>query len=213
MNVTRNDRLAETLLDEMMKEISEDREGQHPSVTDLIGCLTKSYYDTEETNTLTLNFKTKLFFLIGLGLERNLLVSRKKYPIYGETDGIHWHVDSLDEGLLELKSTRMSPKTIEEGKWSDRWMRQVKSYLRANNLLHVDFAIIFLIQPDFIAYRLTFSQFELDTHWEWMKSRRDVWNQAKATRTPPKAFAWNEEWECKECPYKLLCELKGSMGE
>lgn len=184
----------------------------HPSVTDLIGCLTKSYYDTEPTNHLEPNDKTKLFFTIGLGLERNLLVLRKETPIYGETDGIHWHVDSLDGGLIELKSTRANPNKGEGG-ISDRWQRQIKSYLKANNLREVDIAVIYLIQPEFIVWHITFDQWELDTHWEWMKQRRDVWNEAKATRTPPQAFRWNEEWECKECPYKILCELNSSMGK
>lgn len=198
----------------MMAEIKEDREGQHPSVTDLIGCLTKSYYDTDASNNLEPTDKVKLYFTIGLGLERNLLVSRKNKPIYGETDGIHWHVDSLDEGILELKSTRMSPKNHLEGyDFSERWLRQMKSYLRANGLKEVDLAILYLIQPDFHVFRLSFSDFELDTHWEWMKMRRDVWNEAKLTKTPPKAFTWNEDWECKDCVYKLLCELNASIGK
>lgn len=212
MNVTRNDKLASTLLSEMMSEINENRTGMHPSVTDLIGCLTKSYYDTEPGNHLEPNDKTKLFFVIGLGLERNLLVLRKETPTYGETDGIHWHVDSLDGGLIELKSTRANPNKGENG-ISDRYQLQIKSYLKANNLREVDLAIIYLIQPEFIVWHITFDQWELDTHWEWMKQRRDVWNEAKASRTPPKAFTWNQEWECKECPYKILCELNSSMGK
>lgn len=211
MNVTRNDALTSELLREMFEETRENREGQHPSVTDLIGCLTKSYYDTEPGNDLEPNDKTKLYFLIGLGLERALLVSRKGMPTYGETDGIHWHVDSLDAGLLELKSTRANPNKGADG-FSERWLKQIRSYLKANDLHEVDLAIIYLIQPDFTVYRITFDQWELDTHWEWMKTRRDVWNMAKATKTPPKAFKWNEDWECKECAYKVICELNANLG-
>lgn len=213
MNVVRNDGLARELLAEMWEEIQEDRTGQHPSVTDLIGCLTKSYYDTEETNTLEHNDKTKMFFLIGLGLERALLVKRKETPVAGVTDGIYWHVDSIDQGLLEVKSTRANPKRIEGGDWNERWMRQIKSYLKGVGETHADFAIVYIIQAQLDAYRLTFSQFEIDTHWEWMKVRRDVWVKAKADKKSPKAFHWNEKWECDECPYKVLCELKASMGE
>lgn len=211
MQVTRNEQLASTLLDEMMKEISEDRAGMHPSVSDLIGCLTKSYYDTEPGGNLEPNDKTKLYFTIGLGLERNLLVSRKETPVYGVTDGIHWHVDSLDGGLIELKSTRANPSKGEGG-ISDRWLRQIKSYLKANDLTEVDLAVIYLIQPDFIVWHLSFEQWELDEHWRWMQNRKDMWETAKATRTPIPAFSTNEDWECKDCAYKLLCELNASMG-
>lgn len=211
MNVTRNDYLATELLREMMAEIKENRGGQHPSVTDLIGCLTKSYYDTEPDNELEPTDKTKLFFLIGLGLERALLVSRKNVPIYGETEGIHWHVDSLDHGLLELKSTRANPNKGSDG-LSARWHKQIKSYLKANNLREVDLAVIYLIQPEFIVWHISYEQWELDIHWDWMQSRRLVWNEAKATKTPPKAFQWNEQWECKDCAYKILCELNSGLG-
>lgn len=211
MNVTRNDYLATELLREMMAEIKENRGGQHPSVTDLIGCLTKSYYDTEPDNELEPTDKTKLFFVIGLGLERALLVSRKNVPIYGETEGIHWHVDSLDHGLLELKSTRANPNKGSDG-FSDRWHKQIKSYLKANNLREVDLAVIYLIQPEFIVWHISYEQWELDIHWDWMQSRRLVWNEAKATKTPPKAFQWNEQWECKDCAYKILCELNSGLG-
>lgn len=211
VNVTRNDHLASVLLDEMMEGIAEDRTNMHPSVSDLIGCLTKSYYDTEPDNKLGLNDKTKLYFLIGLGLERVLLIDRKKEPIYGETEGIHWHVDSIDEGLLELKSTRASPAKGPDG-FSARWLNQIKGYLSANGIREVDLAIVHLVQPEFVVWHLSFDQWELDMHWDWLKSRRDVWNEAKATKTPPKAFAWNEEWECKECAYKLICTLNKDLG-
>jgi len=201
----------------MMEEIKENREGQHPSVTDLIDCLTKTYYDSEPSNHLEINNKTKLYFLIGLGLERSLLVSRKKLPIYGVTEGIHWHVDSLDEGLLELKSTRISPKNAPDN-FSQRWMKQVKSYLVANGLKECDLAVIYLVQPEFVVWHLAFDSMELDIHWEWMKRRRDVWNEAKTTRVPPKAYEWNAEggpnsWDCKECSYKIICELNKGMGK
>lgn len=219
MKVQRNDHLASELLSEMMRDIAGDREGMHPSVTDLIGCLTKAWYDNEAGGRAKIEptDRTKLYFIIGLGLERALLVDRKVTPTYGETDGIHWHVDSLNsggarDGLLELKSTRANPNKGEEG-LSDRYIKQVKSYLAANKLREVDLAIIYLIQPEFIVWHITFDQFELDMHWEWMKYRRDEYNRAKAANEPPKAFQWNEEWECKDCAYKILCELNQSLGK
>jgi hypothetical protein len=208
--VTKNDQLTHELLDELMQEINEDRSGMHPSVTDLIDCLTKTYYNAQ-VDRPGYTFRTKLYFLIGLGLERALLVKRKGEPTYGITDGIHWHVDSVDQGLLELKSTRANPNKGEDG-FSGRWLKQVKSYLSALNRRTADLVVIYLIQPELIAYRLTFEQMELDMNWEVMKGRRDVWNRHQELGTSPKAFTYNEEWECKDCVYKLICETKSRMG-
>lgn len=210
MRVTKNDRLAQTLLSEMMDEINENREGQHPSITDLIDCLTKTFYNTY--SPVEHSEKTKLYFLIGLGLERSLLIKRKGQPTYGETEGIHWHVDSVDEGLLELKSTRKNPKQGEEG-WSERWLKQIKGYLRAIGENEADLAVVYLIQPEFHVWRITFDKLELDIHWNWLQQRRAVWETAKATNIPPKAFTYNESWECEGCQYKVLCDIKSRRGE
>lgn len=202
--------LEDKLLDEMMEEIEEDRTAMHPSVTDLIDCLTKTYYNAQSARPPHTK-RTKLYFLIGLGLERALLVKRKGEPTYGVTEGIHWHVDSLDEGLIELKSTRANPNKGEDG-FSERWLRQIKSYLSAIGQGTVDLAIVYLIQPEFAVYRLTFDQHELDMNWSWMKLRRDVWNRHQEEGTSPKAFTYNEDWECRDCAYKLICETKSRMG-
>lgn len=210
MLVTKNEQLAEQLLDELMEEINEDREGMHPSVTDLIGCLTRSYYDAQ-TSKAAHTTKTKLYFLIGLGLERALLVKRKGVSTYGVTEGVHWHVDSIDHGLLEMKSTRANPARGSDG-FSERWLKQIKSYLKATGGLDCDLVIVYLIQPAFEVFRLSFTQVEIDTHWAWMMKRKWVWEEHQNLGTSPKAFTYNEPWECRDCAYKLICETKQRMG-
>lgn len=212
LNIKKNDELASSLLREMYREYSEDRAGMHPSVSDLIYCLTKSYYNSLEVGKLEPPDKTKLYFLIGLGLEASLLTARKLKQTYGTYEGIHYHVDSQDQGLLELKSTRMSPKTIEEKGPSAGWIKQAKSYCKATGVTSFDLAIVHLIQPQFDVYRVSFEQRELDSHWEWMLERKQVWDRAKEVGEAPAAFQHNEEWECKECPYLLVCQTKNRMG-
>jgi len=201
-----NDQLTEDLLDELMEEIDEDRTDMHPSVTDLINCLTKSYFDNLQK--LPLTTKTKVFFFVGLGLERALLLKRKGIPTYGKTEGIHWHVDSLDHGLLELKSTRAGKKRHLEEDFPWRYMAQVKSYLKATGNTEVDLAVVYLIQADFQVYHLTFTQDEIDDHWFWMQSRKAVWDKAIEDKEAPESFKWNQEWECKDCQYKIICDLR-----
>lgn len=211
MRVTHNDALAETLLNELMKEIDENRKSMHPSVTDLIYCLTKSYYNTQEDRPGH-SFKTKLYFLIGLGLERSLLTARKGQPTYGVFEGIHYHLDSIDEGLLELKSTRANPKKMEAGEFSESWLRQAKSYCKAVGVTEFDLAVVFIIQPEFTVYRIKFDQREIDDHWAWMKARQEVWETAVKTNEAPASFQYNEQWECRDCAYLLLCQTRNRLG-
>lgn len=211
VTIQENTHLTSKLLAEMMENISEDRSAQHPSVTDLIDCLTKTFYNSEMGSALEYTDQTKAFFLIGLGLESALLARRKEQPVYGEKDGIHYHVDSLDDGLIEVKSTRASVKNTEAG-MSERWLRQIKSYAVTTGRQHLDVAVVYLIPGEFKVYRVVFEPVELEVHWQWMQHRRDVWNQAKLTQTPPEAFKWNEDWECKGCQYKMICDMKAARG-
>lgn len=210
MKIQVNDRLAETTLDEMMAEIEEDRTGMHPSVTDLVYCLTKSYLN--RFSPAKFSRRTKTFFFIGLGLERALLVARKKQETYGESLGIHYHVDSRDEGLFELKSTRASKKKMDEGEFPESWLKQIKSYLNLIGGNTVDLGVVFLIPGEFEVYRLTFEARELEENQWWLLSRRDVYNAAVENEEVPEPFKYNQDWECADCQYNIFCKLKTGLG-
>lgn len=205
MHVQKNDQLGNDLLDEMMAEIEEDRSGMHPSVTDLIYCLTKGFFS--QYQPIVHNPQTKMFFITGLGLERALLAKRKEQALYGEFEGIHYHVDSKDDTLIELKSTRMSQKVLEERGFPDNWLVQTKSYCKAVGVNKVDLAVIFLIPAKLEVYHITYEDWELDENWALMKARRDRWNQAVAEGVPPEPFKWNQEYECKDCQYSMTCRV------
>lgn len=216
MIVQNNPELASQLLSEMMEHIKEDRTGQHPSITDLIDCLTKTYYNEEQGQALDYTDQTKVFFLIGIGLEKAILPRRKEQPIHGEKEGIYYHMDSIDRGLVEVKSTRSSVKNVET-EFSPRWLKQVKGYLWAIDERVVDIAVVYLIPGDFRVYRVTFDQMEIKLAGDWLRHRRDVWNAAKATGQAPKAYAYNDgesknSWECKGCQYTMVCQVRSSMG-
>lgn len=210
VNIKPNDELANKLLSEMMSDIAEDRSNQ-PSVTTLIDCLTKTFYNQQMGSALEYTDQTKMYFLIGLGLEQALLTRRKEQTTHGVKDGIYFHVDSIDDGLIEVKSTRSSVKNT-EANFSTRWLRQTMSYAVALGVTFLDVAVVYLIPAEFKVYRVEFDEIELAMHWAWMETRRDVWNQARETETSPKAFHWNEEWECKGCQYKIVCDMKAGRG-
>lgn len=220
LQILHNDQLTTELLDEFMESYAEDRTGQHPSVSDLIHCITRSYYDAQQP--VVHSNQTKVYFLIGLGLEEAILGRRQRVNKSGQYNGVYYHLDSLDAGWFELKSTRSSPNPSKDGSkpggaegylQNGFALRQFLSYAKTQNRTELDLGIIWLIQGGFDVYRVQFTQEEVDTNWEWISIRRDVYNEAVSTGVPPKAFAWNEDWECKNCSYQMMCayqQLKGN---
>ena len=202
MRFQRNEGLEESLLDEMLERNRDER--VQPSVTTLIYCLTKGYYDN--TMKIQPSRKTKLYFVIGLGLE-SVLVKPKGIQAEGERDGIHYHIDSLDyESLFELKSTRQGPKST-PNEFSPAWHKQIKGYLYASDSgTKATLAVLHIIQPGIAVWELEYEQGEIDYNWAWLLERKVVWDQAIETNTPPTPFQYNEDWECRECVYKTLCE-------
>ena len=63
-------------------------------------------------------------------------------------------------------------------------------------------------RPTLQAWKLEFTQEELDKFWEWMKARRDAYEDIlKTGRLVPSvcALASGQEWECKFCNYQEEC--------
>lgn len=227
MNFTRNDQLAEELLRKIAKsQQGEDRTFQHPSVTDLIQCLTKSFYNMQEP--VEESAQTNLYYLIGLGVEKALIGGLQHTKANGEFEGVFYHLDSLDAGSaeggwFELKTTRISPDATKNNPLSgiERYLapghgfglNQILAYAKTQNLRELDFGIVYLIQAKFEVWRVSFTQEEIDTHWEWMQIRKGVFNKAMEDNWPPEQYQWNQDWECKNCSYVLRCELKQRLED
>ncbi len=212
MLITKNDQLAHELLAEFGQRYAEDRTRQHPSVGDLIRCVTRSFYDMHQPVEQT--DQTNVYFLIGLGLEEAILGQRQQLKRNGAYDGVYYHLDSLDAGWFELKSTRISPTARKDGSspgGAEGYLqhgfalRQFLSYAKTQGLTELDLGIIWLVQGQFDVYHVTFSQEEVDTNWEWLVQRRDVFNAAMEAGVAPTAFKYNETWECTGCQYNMLC--------
>ena len=214
LQVSKNDALASKLLDEMVEEKLEDRTGQHPSVTDLLRCLTASWWDAHRK--VEHGKKKEIFFLIGIGLEKSLLAARKQNPTAGETDGIYWHIDDNDDGLIEVKSYRGSLKKVEQADGSfqlpDYYVQQVKSYCVMLGVNQCDLGIIYIIPAEFEVYHIEFDDLELGLHRRWLMARRDVWLVAEAKDKAPESYKHNQDWECRDCQYKLLCQTRKQDG-
>ena len=208
MIVTRRETFDEILLDEMMEEIL-DNTRTHPSVTDLIYCLTKNWLNAKRTSPREFSRQTKLFFAIGLGMEANMLKKRKEEQTAGVYRGVSYHVDSLDGGLVEFKTTRASMKNYPDA-IPLAHIRQMLSYLKATGNSKVMYSVLFLIPAELATWELEFTPEEIDKNWEWMELRKEVWEEADRTLQAPESFKYQEQWECKNCSYLTLCQARTS---
>jgi CRISPR/Cas system-associated exonuclease Cas4 (RecB family) len=207
MYYQRDDYLGEQLLTEAWEEF-EDSTREHPSVTDLIYCLTRKYYDVTNPGVVEVSPQTKMMFIIGLGLESVLLTKRRMVFAAGEKYGIHYHIDSLDRDVLvELKTTRMSAKTTPD-QFPESWVTQLKSYCYLAETTQAKVAVLHIIPPALNTWEIQFTREELDDHWEWMLKRKRVWDKAVETEIAPAPFVYNLDWECKNCAYKIVCDLQ-----
>ena len=206
MEISRRETFEEVLLNEMMLEVL-DNTRTHPSVTDLIYCLTKNWLNAKRTKPQQLSRQTKLFFAIGLGMEDNMLKQRKNVLASGVYNGVSYHADSIDDELVEFKTTRTNPAKYPEG-IPLHHLRQMMTYLKAVGKTRVMYSVLFLIQADLHVYELTFTQEEIDKNWEWIELRKQVWEEADRTLQAPESFKHNESWECLRCDFKTLCTAR-----
>lgn len=225
MKSSRDTFYEDTILNALMDEIYEDREDQFPGVTSLIYCITKTYWEQKHGKAEP-DRTTKLYFSIGLGLERALLKEQKLTgELSGEHEGIFYHIDGLavDE-VVELKSTRISNRTkIDksitkrvDGNYRDvdfidmpeSWIRQIMAYCKVKNTLKAKLVVIHVIQPDIRVWDVEFTQKEIDTNWEWLQKRRQVLWLGLENNRPPTPFEYNMDWECEKCPWALLCGVE-----
>lgn len=201
-----------TLMHEDMKDPS--RSAQIPSVSGLIKCLTKYYYDNNSNaaKTAVPSRRLLMLFATGLGLESQLLRGRQFNQVL-QVDGIWGHYDHLQDGdlLFELKSTRISSKRPPEDLPYDK---QIKSYFKMTGARKLYLTVLHLMGgyqppfPDLVVWDVEFDDKEVEDHWNWMKERRDVYAAAVEAGVAPKQFTYNDEYECEECPYKAICDLR-----
>lgn len=202
-----NPQLADQLLEELAKDI--DRELPIPTVTELIYCLTRGWFDRK--NPLPRAPKTTCMFAIGVGLGEVLLKGLRT-EIAGELEGIHYHVDFLmpDGRLGELKSTRYSVKKPPE-QWSTGWHKQLLAYMKVRETLEAVYSAIYVIPAEFHAWEVTAEQADVSGNWTWLQARRVVYMNHIENNTLPTPFAHNENWECGGCQYKVLCDAEVAL--
>ena len=206
-----NPQLGDTMLSMIAEDMKLDK--PLPHVTELIYCLTRSYYD--RFDYIPLAPKEVVLFSIGVELGKGLL-RKHRQEVDGVLDGIHFSIDFMglssevdtpaEQGVLgELKSTRQSPKK-DPRDFPDTWRQQLLAYMKANNSLEAIYTVIY-VQPAVLkTWEVTATQQEVDENWDWMKERRETYMDFISKGEPPTPFKYNKEWECKYCRYRIVCD-------
>lgn len=216
MQFKRDESLEDELLDEMVVSFYEPDRKQ-PSVSGMIRCITRTYYENEVSldNKPSLSRREKQLFYTGLALEKVALIGRQ-HILKGEFEGIQWHIDHLgtENDFIEFKSTRIKMVHDDNPTVSNHWQKQVLAYFKALGITQGHFVMLHVTGdykppfPDIRAYKVITTQEEIDANWTWIQQRAISYLKAVKEREPPTPFEWNEDWECRECPWKALCNAR-----
>lgn len=207
-----NTALADRLLGLIAEEMKLDK--PEPHVTQLIYCLTKGWMD--KYDPLPLTAKETCLFSIGVKMGEILLAPHAQ-EVEGELEGIHFSIDFVTEDsasgrsieadrLGELKSTRMGTRKHPDD-FPPGWHKQLLAYMKTAGSLHATYAIMYVIPAVFRTWEVSATQEEIDTNWTWLQARKVIYMEFIEAGTRPTPFEYNEPWECKNCRYKLICDL------
>ena len=226
MDWSRNEQLEDTIIDGMTNDMY-DGDRHQPSVTGMIYCLTKTFYenemvlpDSDGRRIPPRSKSTQLLFTTGLALEKVLLGDRQVSE-GGEYDGIQWHVDHFNTNdFIEIKTTRArTNKDPNKPYTSDGWIKQILSYCKVKGITEGDLVILHLLggggspMPDLLAWHFTATQQEIDDNWAWIQRRAIVYYKALLDNEPPKPFQFNMDWECRDCNWLHLCNARKTVGD
>lgn len=206
-----NPELSRLALDHLasLYKIKDKREGIHLST--LVYCLTRSFFD--QLASVEPTDEEVMLFALGYGLQDVLTPQEAESPVY-EKDGITYRPDfvlKLDGSLGEIKTTRMSLKTLEDH-LSETWVEYIMGgcYIREETSYNL---MVLLMMgnyhppfPMIHSETLVFEKQELQANWDYLLERKDVYEEALASNQPPQPFHWCKDWECKNCRYKLQCQ-------
>ena len=226
MDWIRNTQLEDTILDDMTDAMY-DGDRHQPSVSGMIYCLTKTFYENEMIvpdeqgrRIPPRSRTTQLLFTTGLAFEK-VLMGDKQVSEGGTYEGIQWHVDHFDFGeLVEIKSTRAGTnKDPKKPYTSDGWLKQILAYCKVKGVNEGNLVILHMFGsgsppfPDLLAWHFTASQQEIDDNWTWIQQRAINYQHAVLTGEPPAPFQYNMDWECRDCTWKTVCDTRKAVGD
>lgn len=224
MKITKDDEFKKWIINEIVQREFNVRAGVHCS--DLIYCLNKQAL--RRVMPLPSTEHEVLTFSLGWASQR-WLTGKLKDEDTIEVDGIQVTPDCLwDCRPWELKATfTSSERDISE---NDSWLKQIMAQCYVTKTLEARLTRLELMgnwksifgkreekgkpenqKPTLSAFKLEFSQDELDSNWLWLRARKSLFDALLKDTAPllHKGLALPEkhEWECDYCPevYKDKC--------
>ena len=211
MKFIRNGLLEQEFYDRLQREYWHEKPVGH--LTELLYCLTRSWYDRYDP--LEITDREKMLFSIGFGLERVFLRDPGDgEPVSEVVDGVSMTEDYIsltsDEGV-DLKTTRMYATLDGTPKmgWPENWLKQFMAYARKRGQLTYNVAIVYLGMPALVCGTFVWTQEELDANWSYILNRSVIYNSYAGTDLVPPPFTFNASWECEtktsKCRYLERC--------
>jgi CRISPR/Cas system-associated exonuclease Cas4 (RecB family) len=185
--------------------VKQARQGVH--LTDAIYCLRKAYWN--KIGFLPPSPNEILHFILGLGLQDALLGGDN--PSVAQKDGMIISPDYWDgEVLGELKTTRIGQKRLDAHEFPDGWMKQLMGYAYVLGVDKAFLLVLTIVKPEVYSFILKFTQEELEANWKELTDRAEQLQVALDIGTLPPASI--HDWECKDCRYKLRCDVANMGG-
>lgn len=210
------ERILDGVLEKMLGRYDKRKRWQKdedPHLSELLYCLTSSYWQGRDSQgSITHSPKTRLRFAIGVALE-DIMLRPVGESQAGTFEGVQYEMDAIteDEHLVEFKSTRMGVKRFTED-FPIGYYRQLLGYMKVYGVTKAKFTVMFIIPPELITWEVEVTQEEVDRNWEWVQERKQIREDCMKEGTIPLPFTFNEEHECKDCPFKLLCDMEAAKG-
>ena len=211
MEWTENPSIAARILQGLGDELEEGgRAKPLPHLMELVQCLTKSYNNRNQS--LPLTPKEIGFFTAGRAVEAFILQKAKQHSVRGEFEGVNYEVDflHLDGRVGELKSTRISTKKDPKD-FPDTWTKQILGYMKCRGETKGVVVIFHIIPVELRSWEVEASELDINENWTWIQRRKHTYQEFMDKAETPEPFLYNEAWECKDCRYKLVCDITVSL--
>ncbi|KKL95772.1 hypothetical protein LCGC14_1851270 [marine sediment metagenome] len=210
-----NPELDRLILDHLsdLYHIKEKREGVHLST--LIYCLTRSFLDSQQSMLPT--DEEVMLFALGYGLQ-DVITPKSATTTVFVKNGITFSPDFMmklnGDDYHEIKTTRMSSKKTE---LPETWLTYMMGGCYMRGVKHYKLTVLHMMGnyappfPTIHSETIYFDEAELLSNWDYLLTRKEVYDTALELSKPPTPYQHNQEWECNNCRYKLTCEALSAV--
>jgi len=201
-------------------KIKEIREPNH--LSSYVYCRTKGFLDQKQAIEPT--DEEVMLFALGYGLQ-DVLTPKDATAEVHEFEGIMYRPDMTItradvERLQELKTTRKSAKQHYLDDYIPlTWLAYMMGGCKIRGTNQYDLIVLYMMGnysppfPQIYADTFYFTNEEIEDNWLIIQYNKGVLDYALAKNKPPTPFQHCYDWECKNCRYKLVCEVLARAEE